>query len=59
MAAHRELAYRGHPHDPLPRTERIAGTTLALPLFHDLEEHEVDRILDIVVDAVRSPSRVR
>lgn len=59
VAAHRELAYRGHPHDSLPTTDRVARTSLVLPLFHDLEEHAVDRIVDLVADAVRRPTRVR
>ena len=59
VAAHRELAYRGHPHAPLPTTECVARTSIVLPLFHDLEEHDLDRIVDLVADAVRPTSRVR
>lgn len=53
MAAHRQPAYAGHPHAPLPVTERLTDNTLILPLFHQMTDGEFDR----VVDAVRAPAR--
>ncbi|WP_184509060.1 DegT/DnrJ/EryC1/StrS family aminotransferase [Terracoccus luteus] len=50
MAAHRQPAYEGHEHGPLPVTEHLTDSTLILPLFHqmtDAQQHQV-------VDAVRS-----
>ena len=51
MAAHRQPAYRDWEHGPLPVTERLTDNTLILPVFHQLSDHELER----VVDAVRSP----
>lgn len=56
VAAHLEPVYAGRPHVALPTTERIAGSTVALPLFHDLEERDLERIADVVLDAVRQPA---
>jgi dTDP-4-amino-4,6-dideoxygalactose transaminase len=46
MASHLEPAYAGHPHAPLPVTERLTGRTLILPLFHELTEAEQDQVVD-------------
>lgn len=51
MAAHRQPAYRDWEAGPLPVTERLTDNTLILPVFHQLSDHELER----VVDAVRSP----
>ena len=59
VAAHLEPVYAGRPHVPLPTTERVAGSTIALPLFHDLEETDVERIADVVLDALRQPAEAR
>jgi dTDP-4-amino-4,6-dideoxygalactose transaminase len=53
MAAHRQPAYAGHPHRPLPVTERLADRTLILPVFHQLTADDQQR----VVAAVRSAAR--
>lgn len=50
MASHLEPAYSGHPHVPLPVTERITQRSIILPLFDQLTELEQSQ----VVDAVRS-----
>jgi perosamine synthetase len=46
MASHLEPAYAGHPHVPLPVTERLTSRTLILPLFHELTESEQDQVVD-------------
>ena len=53
MAAHLEPAYAGHPHAPLPVTERISRDSLILPLFHTMTEAQQDR----VVTALREQAR--
>jgi perosamine synthetase len=45
MAAHLEPAYQGHPHGPLPVTERISRDSLILPLFHTMTEEQQDRVV--------------
>ncbi len=51
MAAHLEPAYAGHPHAPLPVTERLTERTLILPLHHDLTDDEQRQVVDALVDA--------
>ena len=53
MAAHRQPAYKGHPTAPLPYTERLADRTLILPVFHQMTEDELQRVIDAVLDASR------
>lgn len=56
MATHLEPAYRD-PAVALPITERIAATTVVLPLFHEMTEAEQDRVVDALREtlvAVRS-----
>ncbi|SEO07256.1 DegT/DnrJ/EryC1/StrS family aminotransferase [Actinacidiphila rubida] len=48
MAAHLEPAYRGHPHAPLPVTERITRDSLILPLFHTMTEEQQDRVVAVL-----------
>jgi perosamine synthetase len=48
MAAHREPAFAGHPHVPLPVTERLTSDSLILPLFHTMSLHDQDRVIDAV-----------
>jgi dTDP-4-amino-4,6-dideoxygalactose transaminase len=50
MASHLEPAYRGHPHAPLPVTEKLAGRSLILPLYHDLTEEDQDAVVDALTD---------
>ena len=49
MAAHREPAYAGHPHVPLPVTERLTGDSVILPLFHTMSLEDQDRVIDVVL----------
>jgi dTDP-4-amino-4,6-dideoxygalactose transaminase len=55
MAAHRQPAYAGRDHDPLPlpATERLTDGTLILPLFHEMSASEQDRVVDVLRAAVR------
>jgi dTDP-4-amino-4,6-dideoxygalactose transaminase len=53
MAAHRQPAYAGHPHGPLPVTEALADNTLILPVFHQMTAQEQDRVVDAVTSAAR------
>ncbi|MFI1095653.1 DegT/DnrJ/EryC1/StrS family aminotransferase [Streptomyces sp. NPDC020917] len=48
MAAHLEPAYAGHPHGPLPVTERISGGSLILPLFHTMTGEQQDRVVAVL-----------
>ena len=48
MAAHLEPAYEGHPHRPLPVTERISGGSLILPLFHTMTLDQQDRVVAVL-----------
>ena len=51
MAAHLEPAFDGHPHAPLPITERLTARSLILPLFHQMTEIEQDRVVDVIIGA--------
>ncbi|POX51673.1 glutamine--scyllo-inositol aminotransferase [Streptomyces sp. Ru71] len=48
MAAHLEPAYAGHPHAPLPVTERLSRDSLILPLFHTMTEPQQDRVVAVL-----------
>jgi dTDP-4-amino-4,6-dideoxygalactose transaminase len=50
MAAHRQPPYRHLPAD-LPVTERLTDGTLILPVFHQLEESDQDRVIDVLLSA--------
>lgn len=52
MSSHRQPAYAGGDHGglPLPVTEHLTDTTVILPVFHQMSESELAR----VVDALRS-----
>jgi dTDP-4-amino-4,6-dideoxygalactose transaminase len=49
MAAHREPAFAGHPHIPLPVTERLTGDSVILPLYHTMSLEDQDRVIDVVL----------
>jgi perosamine synthetase len=53
MAAHLEPACARFADGPLPVTERLTRDSLILPLFHDLEEADQDRVIEAVLDAAR------
>lgn len=48
MASHLEPAYQGHPHVPLPHTERLTRTSLVLPLHHLLTDDDQERIVGVL-----------
>jgi dTDP-4-amino-4,6-dideoxygalactose transaminase len=52
MAAHREPAYAGHPHGPLPVTEHLTTRSLILPLHHDLTDDEQDTVVAALAAAI-------
>jgi perosamine synthetase len=52
MAAHREPAYREHPHRPLPATEHLTSRSLILPLWHDLTADDLRTVVDGLRDAL-------
>lgn len=57
MNAHREAAYpagswRTVPGQRLQRSEEAQDTAIMLPLFHDLDEADQDRVIDAVTRAV-------
>ena len=58
MAAHLEPAYQGHPHGPLPVTERLTTRTLILPLHHELTEAEQQTVVNSLARAL-SPGATR
>ena len=51
MATHRQPAYAGSDHGPLPATERLTDNTLILPLYHQMTGAEQDRVIAAVRDA--------
>jgi perosamine synthetase len=53
MAAHLEPAYAGHPHAPLPVTERLSAGSLILPLFHTMTAEQQDRVVAVVREQAR------
>jgi len=52
MAAHLEPAYAGHPHGPLPATEKLALRSLVLPLHDELDDAAQDRVVEAFETAV-------
>jgi perosamine synthetase len=53
MAAHREPAYRHRPlRVPLPATEEADRSAIVLPLFHQLEAADQDRVIEAILDLV-------
>jgi dTDP-4-amino-4,6-dideoxygalactose transaminase len=51
MASHLEPAYAGHPHAPLPITERLTNQSVLLPLFHAMTTADQDRVIAVLRDA--------
>ena len=54
MAAHREQAFRGFDHGPLPNTELLADQVIILPLHHQMTDGDIDR----VAESIRLEARV-
>jgi dTDP-4-amino-4,6-dideoxygalactose transaminase len=51
MASHLEPAYAGHPHAPLPVTERLTNRSVLLPLFHAMTTADQDRVIAVFRDS--------
>lgn len=49
MASHRQPAYAGADHGPLPVTEHLTDSTLILPLYHQLTTAEQSRVVDAIL----------
>jgi dTDP-4-amino-4,6-dideoxygalactose transaminase len=61
MNAHREKAYppgtwRVAPAQSLARSEEAQDTAIMLPLFHDLQDADQDRVVDAVLRSVSGRS---
>jgi dTDP-4-amino-4,6-dideoxygalactose transaminase len=54
MAAHLQPAYAGHPHGPLPVTERLTSRTLILPVYHQMTAEDHCRVVTAVTSAARA-----
>ena len=54
MAAHRQPAYTGRDHGPLPFTEHLTANTLILPLYHQMSESEQARVIDVLRTGTRA-----
>jgi perosamine synthetase len=52
MSSHLEPAYRGHPHVPLPASEKLTGRSLILPVYHQLSEDDQDTVADALTDVL-------
>jgi dTDP-4-amino-4,6-dideoxygalactose transaminase len=48
MAAHLHPAHAAREHEPLPVTERLTARTLILPLFHQMTDSDLDRVVHVV-----------
>jgi perosamine synthetase len=46
MAAHLEPAYADWKHGPLPNTETLSQRSVILPLFHEMADDEIGRVID-------------
>jgi dTDP-4-amino-4,6-dideoxygalactose transaminase len=46
--AHAHSSMSGWPRTPLPTTERLAKSTLAVPMFRDMKTADVDRVIDCI-----------
>ena len=53
MAAHLEPAYAGHPHAPLPHTERLTSRSIILPLHHELTDDDQHTVVAALARALR------
>jgi dTDP-4-amino-4,6-dideoxygalactose transaminase len=54
MAAHLQPAYAGHPHAPLPVTERLTANTLILPVYHQMSSEDQHRVIAAILAAWRA-----
>lgn len=52
MATHLEPVYRDFVRAPLPETERMAATSMVIPLFPQMDGGQIERVIDGVREAV-------
>lgn len=48
MAAHREPAFGGFDHRPLPNTELLVDQVIILPLHHQMTDGDIDRVAELI-----------
>lgn len=51
---HRQLAFKEFMSGDLPETERAASRVLSLPMFPEISESEIDRVIDAVTQVARA-----
>jgi dTDP-4-amino-4,6-dideoxygalactose transaminase len=51
MGAHAHEATKAFPRSPLPATERLVNSTIALPFFRDLRPNQVDRVAQCLLSS--------
>ena len=57
VAAHQHPAYAARlRHGSLAMTDRVVAQVLSLPLYPELDDAEVERVIEAVIASVRSPS---
>jgi len=52
---HTMRGYRGHATRPLPRTEETYARILCIPIFNELSDDDVDRVVSVVRDHFLEP----
>jgi dTDP-4-amino-4,6-dideoxygalactose transaminase len=52
LALHQHPAFRDLKRRPLPNSERLANEVLSLPVYPDLTDDEVDRVIDALLELV-------
>lgn len=58
-AAHLEPAFADLPATHLPVTERITRQSLLLPMFHELQEDELEHVSTIIIEAASRSTRTK
>ncbi|MSP93328.1 MAG: DegT/DnrJ/EryC1/StrS family aminotransferase [Myxococcales bacterium] len=53
LCTHQEPAYAHHAHVALPHSEAWAAESLVLPLFHQMTDAEHERVVDVLLAALR------
>ena len=56
---HRMEAYRGHALRRLPVTDDLYDRLLCIPIYFDLEDHQIDEIAKHLMEGVRKAARDR
>jgi len=52
MAAHREQAFAGYGTADLPVTDFVTDHSLILPMYHEMTEHDLDRVVTALVEVL-------